>query len=74
MKDVAEYLGDTPAVARSSYVDPRVVDLYMDGVTVDPALPGNLPPAEIADSTAWPRLEAAVLDLLDERGERSQAA
>ena len=74
MKDVAEYLGDTPAVARSSYVDPRVVDLYMDGVTVDPTLGRDLSPVAIADSTAWSRLEAAVLDLLDERGEHSRAA
>jgi len=34
MREVAEYLGNTPAVARSSYVDPRVVDLFHEGVTV----------------------------------------
>jgi DNA topoisomerase IB len=34
--EVAGYLGNTPAVARRSYVDPRVIDLFMDGVTVDP--------------------------------------
>ena len=28
MKEVAEELGNTPAVARSSYVDPRVVEGY----------------------------------------------
>ena len=28
------HLGNTPAVARASYVDPRVVDLYEDGVTI----------------------------------------
>jgi DNA topoisomerase I len=28
---VAEHLGNTPAVARRSYVDPRLVDLYRDG-------------------------------------------
>jgi DNA topoisomerase IB len=31
MKEVADLLGNTPAVARVSYVDPRVVDLYNDG-------------------------------------------
>ena len=31
MKEVAELLGNTPTVARSSYVDPRVIDLYHDG-------------------------------------------
>ncbi len=38
MSEVAEYLGNTPAVARASYVDPRVVDLFADGVTVERAL------------------------------------
>jgi DNA topoisomerase I len=34
MKEVAEELGNTPAVARSSYVDPRVVEGYEAGLTV----------------------------------------
>ncbi|MGX9790242.1 DNA topoisomerase IB [Mycobacterium sp. MMS18-G62] len=34
MKEVAEELGNTPAVARSSYVDPRVVDGYEAGMTI----------------------------------------
>jgi DNA topoisomerase IB len=32
MREVAELLGNTATVARTSYVDPRVVDLYHDGV------------------------------------------
>jgi DNA topoisomerase-1 len=48
MKEVAELLGNTPAVARSSYVDPRVVENFEKGETVDPAEPA----------------ERAVLDLL----------
>ncbi|SIN42817.1 DNA topoisomerase IB [Micromonospora cremea] len=41
MREVAELLGNTPTVARTSYVDPRVVDLYHDGVVapVDPEAP-----------------------------------
>jgi DNA topoisomerase-1 len=31
MRDVAEVLGNTPAVARSAYVDPRVIGKYEDG-------------------------------------------
>jgi DNA topoisomerase IB len=50
MKEVAELLGNTPAVARSSYVDPRVVERFEQGRTVDPAKPA----------------EQAVLDLLAE--------
>ncbi|MDY0779340.1 DNA topoisomerase IB [Tenacibaculum sp. IB213877] len=32
---VAEKLGNTPAVARSSYVDPRIVDEYVNGKTIN---------------------------------------
>jgi DNA topoisomerase-1 len=38
MKEVAEELGNTPAVARSSYVDPRVVQGYEAGLTIAPAV------------------------------------
>ena len=31
---VSEKLGNTPAVARSSYIDPRVIDEYLDGKTL----------------------------------------
>jgi DNA topoisomerase I len=35
MREVAGYLGNTAAVAKASYVDPRVVDLYLAGTVVD---------------------------------------
>jgi DNA topoisomerase I len=34
IKEVAYYLGNTPAVARASYIDPRVFDRYRDGVVI----------------------------------------
>lgn len=34
MEEVAEYLGNTPTVARTSYVDPRVLDLYEQGEVI----------------------------------------
>ncbi|MCU7727438.1 DNA topoisomerase IB [Actinoplanes sp. KI2] len=34
MKEVADRLGNTPAVARGSYVDPRVIERYEDGETI----------------------------------------
>ena len=34
MREVADHLGNTPAIARTSYVDPRIIDLFEDGVTV----------------------------------------
>ena len=38
MRAVSEQLGNTPAVARRSYVDPRVVLAYEQGLTIAPAL------------------------------------
>ncbi|WP_051549174.1 DNA topoisomerase IB [Nocardioides sp. URHA0032] len=37
MKEVSEFLGNTPILARSSYVDPRVIDAYEEGRTVERA-------------------------------------
>jgi DNA topoisomerase I len=34
MREVAEFLGNTPALARSAYVDPRVVEAYEHGQTI----------------------------------------
>jgi DNA topoisomerase I len=38
MKEVSEALGNTPAVARGSYVDPRVVVAYENNVTIASAV------------------------------------
>jgi len=35
MRDAAEALGNTPAIAKKSYVDPRVVGLYKRGKTIE---------------------------------------
>jgi DNA topoisomerase IB len=62
--EVAEYLGNTPAVCKASYVDPRLVDLYADGVTIASAL------TELGAGTTGGQLatqgaiERAVLSLL----------
>jgi DNA topoisomerase I len=63
VKEVASYLGNTPAVCRRSYIDPRVIDLYMDGVTIRESL-GRLaddPDAALATHGA---AERAVIRLL----------
>ncbi len=63
VREVARALGDTPAVARSSYIDPRLIDRYqaegqLSGI---PALPAALPaPAEA---------EAAIAALLASCGD-----
>ncbi len=62
MRDVAEFLGNTPAVARSGYVDPRVVDLYQAGEIIDPTLARRqMPKAGRASGT---KLATAVRILL----------
>ena len=61
--EVARYLGNTPTVARTSYIDPRVFDRFDSGLTIAGVLP------DLAEDTAaWPDLQGAieqgVLDLL----------
>src|SRR4051794_31830311 len=56
----SELLGNTPTVCRSSYVDPRVIDLYESDVTVAPAL-ADLPADE---DLARDELDRAVVELL----------
>jgi DNA topoisomerase-1 len=38
---VSDALGNTPAVCRASYIDPRVLDRYRDGVTIKPPSSSN---------------------------------
>jgi len=64
IKQVSGYLGNTPAVARASYIDPRVFDRYDGGRTI-----GGVFDQFAEDNGAWPELqpevEDAVLDLLE---------
>ena len=80
VKEVAAELGNTPAVARASYIDPRLLDRYEEGVTIGPAL-GEVGPADDAradrgalDPAFRDAVEDAVLDLLEDgRAERAAA-
>jgi DNA topoisomerase I len=62
MKEVAEYLGNTPALARASYVDPRVVDAYQEGRTIKAATRRKAATPDERQTI----LERAVLKLLRE--------
>jgi DNA topoisomerase IB len=42
MRKVGERLGNTPAVARASYVSPAVVEQYLDGRTIADFRPRHL--------------------------------
>jgi DNA topoisomerase-1 len=66
IKETSYYLGNTPAVCRSSYIDPRIFDAYRGGLVLDGQIVADAAePGELA--THHPAIEHAVLDLLDER-------
>ncbi|WP_432476526.1 DNA topoisomerase IB [Nocardioides sp. GXQ0305] len=60
MKEVADFLGNTPTLARTSYVDPRVVDAYEEGRTIAAAARRRHRTADERQAA----LERAVLRLL----------
>jgi DNA topoisomerase-1 len=67
IREVALYLGNTPAVCRGSYVDPRVIDRFASGLTIadalaEPAEPD--PDAPVDERPVDERVRRAVLDLI----------
>jgi DNA topoisomerase IB len=64
VKEVSAYLGNTPAVARASYIDPRVFDRYQDGLSIAGVFEelGAVP----GDTAIQGPVEAAVIDLIAE--------
>ncbi|MEU8382909.1 DNA topoisomerase IB [Streptosporangium sp. NPDC048865] len=65
--EVAEYLGNTPAVARASYIDPRVIDAYDRGRTVVRALDRLGADSGDGQLATHGSVEQAVLSLLGPR-------
>jgi DNA topoisomerase I len=63
IKEVAGYLGNTPAVCRASYIDPRVFDRFRSGWTIAGVLPEI---GDLSDPDVRLAVEAAVLDLLED--------
>jgi DNA topoisomerase-1 len=63
MRRVGEKLGNTPAVARSAYVSPAVVEQYLDGRTIEDFRPRHLRVVGARD-TGLDREELATLSLL----------
>jgi DNA topoisomerase IB len=62
VKRVAERLGNTPAVARSSYIDPKLLDRFRDGATIP--LPRAADEKRV-DAKRRARIEREVLALLE---------
>jgi DNA topoisomerase I len=60
VESVAAALGNTPAVCRSSYVDPRLFDRFREGATIE--LPS--PPNQALSGRAREKVERAVLELV----------
>ena len=65
VREVADYLGNTPAVARASYIDPRVIELYQRGRTIASALGDLGRDGDFGDLATRGRVEGAVLKLLE---------
>ncbi|WP_317446720.1 DNA topoisomerase IB [Streptomyces collinus] len=65
VREVSHYLGNTPAVCRASYIDPRVFELFEQDVTVAPALAELGEHGDFGRPATQGAVEAAVLGLLD---------
>ena len=64
-REVAHYLGNTPTVARNSYIDPRVFDRFVSGWVIDVVSLAE-EDAGFGVPAYQGELEKAVLDLLTE--------
>jgi DNA topoisomerase IB len=67
VREVADYLGNTPAVARASYIDPRIVEQYEEGRTIAAALGELGKDCDFGDLATRDHAEKAVLRLLARR-------
>ncbi|MEA2496903.1 MAG: topoisomerase [Thermoleophilaceae bacterium] len=66
VKQVAYFLGNTPAVARAAYIDPRVLDRFRDGYTIEPVLMDLGEEPDLGQPAIQGRVEEAVLHLINE--------
>lgn len=66
VREVADQLGNTPAVCRSSYIDPRILDHYDAGSTIAADLEALGAGASYGSPAFQGAIEAAVLALLRE--------
>lgn len=68
VREVAHHLGNTEAVARGSYIDPRVFRLQERGVTIADALPDLGGEARTGELATQGGVEEAVLRMLRRHG------
>jgi len=74
MRRVGEQLGNTPAVARSSYVSPAVIEQYLEGTTIEDFRPRHLRVVGARDLGLDPEEQALLSLLRSWRIKRSRAA
>ncbi|CAM5306102.1 DNA topoisomerase IB [Streptomyces fumanus] len=64
VREVSHYLGNTPAVCRASYIDPRVFEQFEQGRTIAPVLTRLGEHGHFGRPATQGAVEAAVLDLI----------
>ena len=69
-RDVEEALGNTPAVCRKSYIDPRIFDRFEHGETIDLGHSEFRDQLDDLNQSIRGRIDLAVLDLLDDGASR----
>lgn len=73
VKRVASSLGNTPAVCRRSYIDPRIIDRFLAGQTIRDAIGGTVEDLDGLERLHG-RIERATIELLGEAPEAARAA
>ena len=68
VRAVSEYLWNTPAVCRKSYIDPKLLDRFDAGETILSALDSLAEAPNMNDRTVREAIESAVIDLIGESG------
>jgi DNA topoisomerase-1 len=73
VKTVAEYLGNTPAVCRASYIDPKIIDRFEGGESIAGTLTSFKNSTDVMnDPAARQKIEAAVIDLIEDPDSSAQ--
>ena len=76
--EAADHLGNTPAVARSAYIDPRIIERFEDGQTIAEWLP-RLPKVDALSEASTRNgglrrtVEEAVIELINEAAPDAKA-
>jgi DNA topoisomerase IB len=73
VKEVAASIGNTPAVCRSSYIYPRIIDDYLAGITIAPAME-DLDSVKMGEWEFREAVDAAVLSLIEGEQVRRKVA